>query len=316
MLKNLFLNTSAIRYAPDAEGNKTAAELEREEIALTELPPKGKKEGEADDQSNTDNEDDNESEEEGDKDKEETDEDNDDNKEEVEEVEEAKEETAEEKAIREAEEAAGATNKSARQVARMQKRIDTLTAKSRTTEAENAELKRLLDAKKEDGSLTLTEEEVERRAELKAEEKLAERTFKKAVDGLASDANKLDKNFNKNINEVTKEIGLLPPVMIGILEDLENDNGKKVGAEVLVHLSKNIDDYEDIYPLSEGKMALKLQQIANKITKKEPKPISRVPEPNTPIGGNGAKVTLNDKMTDEEWIQRREKETAGGIRKR
>lgn len=300
MLKNLFLNTSAIRYAPDDEG-KSAAELEREQIALTELPPaKVKKEGEETE----------EAEPEAEEVEEET---------ETEEVEpEAPvEETAEAKAIREAAEAAGTENKTARQIARMQKRIDTLTAKATTTDTENAELKKLLDAKQKDGDLVLTEDEVERRAELKAQEKVNERQFQNAVNTLAKDANKLDKDFNKNINTVTAEIGLLPPVMIGILEDLESEHTeKKVGAEVLVYLSKNVDEYEDIYRLSEGRMALKLQQLANKITKKAARPISQVPAPNEPIGGKGGAVSLNDKMSDADWIAARERETGGGFRKK
>src|SRR6267154_5038247 len=227
-----------------------------------------------------------------------------------EEIEEVTEETAEEKTIREADEAAEADTKTKRQVERMQKRIDTLTAKTRTTETENAELKKLLDAKKEDGSLTLTEEEVERRAELKAEEKLGARQFQKAVDTLAKGANALDKEFNKNIKIVTDEIALLPPVMIGILEDLENEAGKNVGAEVLVYLSKNIDAYEDIYSLSEGRMALKLQNLANKITKKAARPVSQVPAPNIPVGGNNVQSPLNDKMSDDEWIAKRNAEVA------
>jgi len=220
------------------------------------------------------------------------------------------EETAEEKTIREADEAAEADTKTKRQVERMQKRIDTLTAKTRTTETENVELKKLLDAKKEDGSLTLTEEEVERRAELKAEEKLGARQFQKAVDTLAKGANALDKDFNKNIKIVTDEIALLPPVMIGILEDLENEAGKNVGAEVLVYLSKNIDVYEDIYSLSEGRMALKLQNLANKISKKAPVKVSQVPAPNKPVGGNNVQSPLNDKMSDDEWIAKRNAEVA------
>lgn len=313
MLRNLFLNTSAIRYAPpDDDGNKTAAELEREEIALTELPPSKDKETK-DDKSGTDDKGDNKesetAEDEADNSKEE--------KEEVEEEQEEAEETPEEKAIREADEAANAETKSKRQVERMQKRIDTLTAKTRTTEAENAELKKLLDAKKEDGTLTLTEEEVERRAELKAQEKVANRQFEKAVTFLANGANALDKEFNKNIKNVTDEIGLLPPVMIGILEDLESEHtGKKVGSEVLVYLSKNIDDYEDVFGLSEGKMALKLQSIANKITKKAARPVSRVPAPNSPIGGGRVSTALHDSMSDEDWIKRREAETGGGFRRK
>ncbi len=312
MLRNLFLNTSAISYAPpDDDGNKTAAELEREEIALTELPPSKDKEAK-DDKSDTDDKGDN-------KESETAEAEADDSKEEKEEVEEQEEaeETPEEKAIREADEAANAETKSKRQVERMQKRIDTLTAKTRTTEAENAELKKLLDAKKEDGTLTLTEEEVERRAELKAQEKVANRQFEKAVTSLANGANALDKEFNKNIKNVTDEIGLLPPVMIGILEDLESEHtGKKVGSEVLVYLSKNIDDYEDVFGLSEGKMALKLQSIANKITKKAAKPVSRVPAPNSPIGGGRVSTALHDSMSDDEWIRKREAETGGGFRRK
>src|SRR5882724_8854634 len=201
------------------DGEKSKEELERESIQVEELPKEEEKK--EDDKSDTDGE--------GDK----IDEDKEADKEETEE--EVIEETAEEKTIREADEAAEADTKSKRQVERMQKRIDTLTAKTRTTETENAELKKLLDAKKEDGSLTLTEEEVERRAELKAEEKLGARQFQKAVDNLAKGANALDKEFNKNIKIVTDEISLLPPIMIGILEDLENDAGKQVGSEVLVY---------------------------------------------------------------------------------
>src|SRR6267154_544322 len=278
------------------DGEKSKEELERESIQVEEI----KKEEKEDDKSDADSEGDNKD---GEADaNKETD------KEEIEE--EVVEETAEEKTIREADEAAEADTKTKRQVERMQKRIDTLTAKTRTTETENAELKKLLDAKKEDGSLTLTEEEVERRAELKAEEKLGARQFQKAVDNLAKGANALDKEFNKNIKIVTDEIALLPPVMIGILEDLENEAGKNVGAEVLVYLSKNIDAYEDIYSLSEGRMALKLQNLANKITKKPAKPVSQVPAPNIPVGGNNVQSPLNDKMSDDEWIAKRNAEVA------
>jgi len=280
------------------DGEKSKEELERESIQVEELPKEEEKK--EDDKSDSDGERDN-------KDGE-TDEDKETDKEEVEE--EVVEETAEEKTIREADEAAEADTKSKRQVERMQKRIDTLTAKTRTSETENAELKKLLDAKKEDGSLTLTEEEVERRAELKAEEKLGARQFQKAVDSLAKGANALDKEFNKNIKIVTDEIALLPPVMIGILEDLENEAGKNVGAEVLVYLSKNIDAYEDIYSLSEGRMALKLQNLANKISKKPAKPVSQVPAPNKPVGGNNVQSPLNDKMSDDEWIAKRNAEVA------
>jgi chemotaxis protein histidine kinase CheA len=215
--------------------------------------------------------------------------------------EEAEEETAEEKSAREAEEASQADTKTKRQVERMQKRIDALTAKSRTTDAENAELKRLLDAKQADGDLVLTEEEVERRAELKAEAKAIEREFEQTCNRLAKKALEIDKNFTKNVNEMAKDIGLIPPVMIGILDDLDN------GAAILAYLAVNIDEAEDIYKMSDGRKALALAKLDNKLTKKIiPKPISKVPAPNANIGGgNRMSSTLNDSMSDEDWIKKR-----------
>jgi len=215
--------------------------------------------------------------------------------------EEAEEETAEEKSAREAEEASQADTKTKRQVERMQKRIDALTAKSRTTDAENAELKRLLDAKQADGDLVLTEEEVERRADLKAEAKAIEREFEQTCNKLAKAALVIDKNFTKNVNEMAKDIGLIPPVMIGILDDLDN------GAAVLAYLAVNVDEAEDIYKMSDGRKALALAKLDNKLAKKiVPKPISKVPAPNANIGGgNRMSSTLNDSMTDEDWIRKR-----------
>lgn len=302
LLKNKFLNTSSMLHAMD--GEKSAAELEREQIALETLKPDEKEE--ADDKSGNDDEGSNEA---GEENNEEA------NEEENEEAEEV-EETAEAKAIREAAEAADAGNKTKRQVERMQKRIDTLTAKSRTTETENAELKKLLDAKKEDGSLTLTEDEVERRAELKAQEKAGQREFERSVNTLAKNANALDKEFSKNIDTITKDVALLPPVMIGILDDIDVD-GKKVGAEVLVYLSKNIDDYEEFFtnqsyangqpiPISEGRMGIKLQKIADKISKKPAKRVSQVDAPLKAVGAARAQSPLNDTMDDATWIAKRE----------
>ena len=74
---------------------------------------------------------------------------------------------------------------------KMQKRIDKLTAKSRTTEDENKELRRLLDAKLKEGEVPLTEEEVERRAELKAAEKDQQRQTQLAQQEFEATCNKL-----------------------------------------------------------------------------------------------------------------------------
>jgi len=100
---------------------------------------------------------------------------------------------------------------------------------------------------------------------------------------------------------MAKDIGLIPPVMIGILDDLDN------GAAVLAYLAVNVDEAEDIYKMSDGRKALALAKLDNKLAKKiVPKPISKVPAPNANIGGgNRMSSALNDSMTDEDWIARR-----------
>ena len=202
---------------------------------------------------------------------------------------------------------------------KMQKRIDKLTAKSRTTEDENKELRRLLDAKLKEGEVPLTEEEVERRAELKAAEKdqqrqtqLAQQEFEATCNKLAAEATKADKDFMKKVMVMGEEIGLIPPIMIGVLNDLEDDKGARTGGAVLAYLADNTDEAEKIYTMSPAKMALQLAKISDKIvakTKTPPKPLSKVPNPNAPLGGaSKANTPLNDTMSDKEWIERRQAE--------
>jgi hypothetical protein len=284
-LRNKFLNTASFLFA--ADGERSAADIERDNIPVQTIEPeKDDKDGKP----ASDKEGDNESGEtaEGDDDE------NEEEKEEVEEEKEPEKEASEEDKAFE------------RERTKMQKRIDRLSAKQKTTEAENIELKRLLDAKVKDGDVPLTEEEVERRAELKAQEKADLKEFNNAQERLIKEASKVDKDFMKNVKGMAEEIGLIPPVMIAILDDLD-EKGK-----VLDYLTKNVDETEEIYKMSEAKMAVALAKIETKLSKRPPaKAISRVPEPNKPLGGGSkAPSTLNDSMSDEDWINKRNAEIA------
>lgn len=275
-LRNKFLNTSAMLFSMDDE--RSAADIERDSIPVEVIEPEKEEEKT-----------------EPEKEVEETPEEVE--EEEKEEVEEPEEKTEEDE-------------KYERERAKMQKRIDRLSAKQKTTEAENAELKRLLDAKIKDGEVPLTEDEVERRAELKAQEKADVREFNEAQARLIKAATKEDKDFMKNINEMAINIGKLPPVMIAILDDLD-EKGK-----VLDYLSKNEDETEEIYKMSEAKMAVALAKLEVKLTKKTAKPISKIPAPNKPLGGGSkAPSTLNDSMSDADWISKRnaERRAAGKL---
>jgi hypothetical protein len=168
-------------------------------------------------------------------------------------------ETAEEKAARVTQE------KEDRKQARIEKRIGKLVAANELTKKENEDLRKQLDAKKVEG---LTEEEVNARAKKLAEDMVREREtantqkqFEKDCDKLADEALKIDPKFNNKVQEMAAEVAPIPMNMIGILADLDNENG---GA-VLNYLADNVDEYDDIHTLSEGRMTAKLIRISDKL---------------------------------------------------
>lgn len=219
----------------------------------------------------------------------------------------ANEKTAEEL---ETEKAAATTQK---EKDRIQRRIDRITAKSAKLEEENAELKRQLAAKPKEG---LTEEEIERRSDVKAEEKAVQRQFANDCNKLFNDATKLDKEFKKKIDSVVDELGGveaagIPGQMIGILSDIDN------GGAVLSHLANDIDLYEEVRALSLSKMANRLNKISNELEKaaeegkKKPKEPSKVPDPVQAIrGSNSSPGTYTQGMSMDAYVTLRNKQKA------
>lgn len=199
---------------------------------------------------------------------------------------------------------AKAKTKEDRRQERMQRRIDKATAEAKAARAEAEDLKRQLAAKPDDEKV-LTEDEVEKRAEVKAVQKAAERAFVADCNKLAEEAEKIDKDFTKKINILTEDIGPIPSQMIGILSDLDN------GAKILTYLTENEDVAEDIWKLSPAKMALQLSKLSLKLNKKPTKEISKAPEPNKGLGGKGGQNdVLHDKMPMDEWVAKRNRDVA------
>lgn len=204
---------------------------------------------------------------------------------------EKKEETAEEKVAREATEKVAA--KAKRKEDRVQKRIDDITAKAATAEAEVVRLKAQLAA---DPDKKLTEEEVQTKAEAIAAKKIADKElqdlqdkFNAACDVLQKDAKKVDKEFDDKINDIAEQFGRIPSFMIGVLEDLSN------GGEVLAHIANDEDIAEELWKAKPAKMTSKLIEISNKLLEAKKKPakqISKVPDPVTPVNGNRVVSTI------------------------
>lgn len=206
--------------------------------------------------------------------------------------EEAKELTTEQKEI----------EKLKKTIERLQRRIGKTTGEKAQIAKDLLTAQAALEAKAADGS-GLTEEEVERRAEIKANEKTTQADFARAQKKLIAEAKKSDKDFLVKVNEMAADVAPIPAHMIGILDDMDN------GGAVLSYLANNVDEYEDIFNQPLPKMTRMLDKIGQKIeAEKKPKPkeISKVPAPNEPIKGNERSPNvLSDKQSMDDWVRTR-----------
>lgn len=205
--------------------------------------------------------------------------------------------------------------KQEKKIERLEKKIAREAQKRREAEKELAALKK----KAEGTETTLTEDDVEKRSEAKAQEKQLLKEFNAAVDKLADGAQKhlkmKTKEFDELAKEVTEELGAIPSQIIGILDDLDN------GPIVLAHLFKNVDEAEEIYKLKDrpAKLGLELAKLSTKLATPKPKKISQVPDPIEPLGGKPVQsdrlaflMNKKNKTQEEmnEWVHLRNAEVA------
>ena len=269
------------------ENKKSAAELEREKIAVT--VSKAAEEETVEKENESENE-----------------EENIEVKNEEEENTNEKEETESEN--KETEKEAKSVEKLEKTIARLQKRLDKYNGVNKELQKELESAKSQLEAKQAEGEVPLTEEDINKRARQIAAEELTKKEFEAACNKLNKEALAIDKTFDKKVWAMAEDIGNIPGHMIGILDELDN------GGAVLNYLTDNVDEAEEIYKFSPGKMAARLAKISNKLIEKKAKPISKVPPPIDPIGGGNVKSAFDpfDTKTknDKEWIEQRNRQVA------
>lgn len=215
-------------------------------------------------------------------------------------IEDTKKEIKESEKTQETLEAEKLEAKTAAEKERIQKRINKEVAKTKKLEDENAELKRQLAAKESGDDPKFTKEDIDKEADILANQKIAQRDFDNTCAKLQKEATKLDKDFPDKIKELGEDVGLIPGAMIGVLGDLDN------GAQVLKSFTDDPEEYERLINLPPLKMATALTKYAEKLAKPKPKPLSKVPEPHEPLGGNARMDTpLNDKDSMDVWIKKR-----------
>jgi hypothetical protein len=306
VLRNRLLGTSAVLFAPDNEGGATLTpEQEREAINVevgTDKTKEANKDNNEENEENDDNKDD--------------DEDNKDDEENKENDDETGEETEEEKAERVAKEKEEKEAKRIRKEERQQRKWDRLAAERNAALEEAERLRKQIAENNPDG---LTEEEVERRAEEKANKKLQDkeaerkaREFDKSIRDLEIAAKKVDPKFDDKLNEMTAELDRkVPGEVISILSDLDHKNG----GEVLNYLTENIDEADDIFDMSLHRMTQKLIRISDKLkdAKKDGKTSTRR-QPPPPLNtvresGRPESTTLTGKEDMDTFVRMRERQS-------
>lgn len=307
VLRNRFLNTSAVLSLPDNEGGNTplTAEQERELIKVESVGNK------KDDKDVNDNDDTDDGNDENEDIEEKSDNENGENEEEIEETDEQKtERLAKEKEERKA--------KEARKEERRQRKWNKLAAERDEAIKEAERLRKQIAENNPDG---LSEEEVERRAEEKANKKLQDkelereqREFNKSVKELEIQAKKADPKFNEKLDDMVEELDRpIPGAVISILSDLDHKNG----GEVLNYLTENLDEADDIFDMSLHRMTQKLIRISDKLkeTKKNKngnKPERKPPPPPLSTVREGSKIessVLTGKESMDDFVRIRERQS-------
>lgn len=187
---------------------------------------------------------------------------------------------------------------------KLEARIEKERKKNRDLRKDLEEANRQLAARPDDQKVFTEEEIVKRAKEIAKEERIAE-DFDAAVNRIAKEAQKLDKDYQAKVKAMSEDYnqGIIPGLMIGILDDLPNNGG-----DVLMYLANHEDEYEEIHVLSPAKMALRLKDISDKL-KPKAKKISQVPAPNEGVKGKGTSPdVLRDDAPMEDWVRIRAKQ--------
>ena len=203
-------------------------------------------------------------------------------------------------------------------------RIDELTSKWRSEQAETeklrAELKKVqqVTAKIEEGTpkSDLTPEQIEAQVEARALEKAAEladiRAFNAECNKIAEQGREEHEDFDSAIKDLRESVGISRPLIEAAVE--VGDAHK-----ILYALSQDKDEADRILKLPAHKQGVALAKFASKIAVK-PKAASKAPPPIVPkVGATGrtsAPDLYDEGISSREWFAQREKELAEKRKKR
>ena len=145
----------------------------------------------------------------------------------------------------------------------------------------------------------ITQAEIERLVEIRAEERSKIQGFNQACDK-TFDAGKSEfPDFTAAVDNL-RAMGATTPENIQIVLDATGENSHKV----LHQLGKNPEEAERIFSLPPIRMAVELAKLSATAPGRQKPPISSAPAPINPISGTAVVNTDDSKLSDEEWWRR------------
>lgn len=211
------------------------------------------------------------------------------------------EQTADEKAAAEALAAEGAKQEKAQK--RIDKAVRAQREAERATEVANTraqELERRLAAQDpEQARIQLEEAEINRRAEAKAKQMMAQRDAQQKISAF-DEAGRGDlgsTEWDDACNAVAAMGASKRPDFVPIISDIDN------GYRAIAHLNADPDLAEKILALSPHKMAIELAKLADKPVEKKAKKVSDAPAPIKTLSGANVGNGYRAGMTVEEHVE-------------
>lgn len=148
-----------------------------------------------------------------------------------------------------------------------------------------------------------SEEEVERRAAIKAEQAEFAKTVSSKTQAMLK-AGKAFDDFSDLAAEVAEDLPFLDskgrptPFILALLDADKAESA----AELMVHLARNPEVRDELVGLSERQMARKLALIETSISKKPEAKRSNAPKPIEPLAGNSRSNAPSDGDSMQDWV--------------
>lgn len=186
----------------------------------------------------------------------------------------------------------------------MQRAIDKQYRKLKEAERRNVEYEAKLKAlEQKENNTPLTEAELEKRADILAEQKAQVRLFEGACRNLETAAEREKPGFEARLTKLQESVDPVPRSMIESLFEVDN------GHSVLNALTEDLDLAAKVYAMTPVKQAIEIGRISDKLKAAKAKKISNAPAPVGVLGGSAKTVATSlprEEDSQEDWFKKRE----------